>query len=75
MTLQFGVSPYDRCPNTRERFHVVDAAGYIRGELVERLQLRRTPDLHYTLDHSQEYVERIDKLLKEVKKDKPSSSA
>ena len=51
------------------------AAGYIRGELVERLQIRRTPDLHYTLDHSQEHVERIDQLLKTMKKDNPSSSA
>ena len=50
------------------------AAGYIRSELVERLQLRRTPDLHYTLDHSQEYSERIEQLLKDMKKDKPTSS-
>jgi ribosome-binding factor A len=49
------------------------ASGFIRSELVERLQLRRTPDLHFTLDHSQEYTERIDALLKEVKKDKPST--
>ena len=49
------------------------ASGFIRSELVERLQLRRTPDLHFTLDHSQEYTERIDALLKEMKKDKPST--
>jgi len=49
------------------------ASGFIRGELVERLQLRRTPDLHFTLDHSQEYTERIDTLLKDMKKDKPST--
>jgi ribosome-binding factor A len=50
------------------------AAGYIRRELIERLQLRRTPELHFTLDLSQEYSERIEQLLKEVKKDKPSSN-
>lgn len=47
------------------------AAGFIRSELVERLQLRRVPELHFTLDLSQEHVERIEQLLKEMKKDKP----
>ncbi|MHB8500982.1 MAG: 30S ribosome-binding factor RbfA [Candidatus Acidiferrales bacterium] len=50
------------------------AAGFIRRELIERLQLRRLPELHFTLDHSQEYTERIDQLLKEMKKDKPAAS-
>jgi ribosome-binding factor A len=50
------------------------AAGYIRSELIERLQLRRLPELHFTLDLSQEHVERIEQLLKEMKKDKPSSN-
>jgi ribosome-binding factor A len=50
------------------------AAGFIRRELIERLQLRRLPELHFTLDHSQEYTERIDQLLKEMKKDKPTAS-
>jgi len=50
------------------------AAGFIRRELVERLQLRRVPELHFTLDVSQENVERIEKLLKEMKKDSPTSS-
>src|SRR5689334_6380629 len=45
------------------------AAGFIRHELVERLQLRRLPELHFALDLSQERVERIEQLLKEVKKD------
>jgi ribosome-binding factor A len=50
------------------------AAGYIRSELIERLQLRRLPELHFALDLSQEHVERIERLLKEMKKDKPSSN-
>ena len=50
------------------------ASGYIRRELIERLQLRRVPELHFTLDLSQEHVERIEQLLKEMKKDKPSAS-
>ena len=48
------------------------ASGFIRRELVERLQLRRMPELHFTLDLSQEHVERIEQLLKEVKKPKRS---
>ncbi len=48
------------------------ASGYIRHELVERLQLRRLPDLHFTLDLSQEHVERIERLLKQMKTEKPS---
>lgn len=50
------------------------AAGFIKRELIERLQLRRLPELHFTLDHSQEYSERIETLLKEMKKDKPRAS-
>jgi ribosome-binding factor A len=49
------------------------ASGYIRRELVERLQLRRVPELHFTLDLSQEHIERIEQLLKDMKKDKPSA--
>ena len=49
------------------------AAGFIRSELIERLQLRRLPELHFALDLSEQHVERIEQLLKEVKKDKPPS--
>ena len=49
------------------------ASGYIRRELVERLQLRRVPELHFTLDLSQEHIERIEQLLKDMKKDKPTA--
>jgi len=49
------------------------AAGFIKRELIERLQLRRLPELHFALDHSQEYSERIEQLLKEMKKDKPKA--
>jgi ribosome-binding factor A len=50
------------------------AANFIRHEILERLQLRRVPDLHFVLDNSQEYTERIDQLLKEMKKDSPSTT-
>ena len=46
------------------------ASGYIRHELIERLQMRRLPDLHFTLDLSAEHVERIEQLLKQTKAEK-----
>jgi ribosome-binding factor A len=49
------------------------AAGFIRSEIIERLQLRRLPELHFALDLSEERIERIEKLLREVKKDKPAA--
>jgi ribosome-binding factor A len=49
------------------------ASGFIRHELIERLQLRRLPDLHFTLDLSQEHVERIERLLKQMKSEKPNT--
>ena len=50
------------------------AAGFIRRELVARMQLRRLPELHFILDHSQEFSERIERLLKDMKKDNPAAS-
>jgi ribosome-binding factor A len=50
------------------------AAGYIRSEIIERLQVRRLPELHFALDFSEERVARVEQLLKEVKKDKPATS-
>jgi ribosome-binding factor A len=44
------------------------AVGFIRYELTERLHLRRAPEIHFTLDHSEEYGQRIDELLRQAKK-------
>jgi ribosome-binding factor A len=66
-----------RSENNKEQSNAVKAlehaAGYIRSELIERLQLRRLPELHFTLDLSQEHVERIEQLLKKVKTEKPTA--
>jgi len=43
------------------------ASGFIRHELSERLQLRRTPELFFILDRSEEYGQRIDDLLRQSK--------
>jgi ribosome-binding factor A len=65
-----------RTPNAKEQSDAIKAlehaAGYIRHELIERLQLRRIPELHFTLDLSQEHAERVERLLKEMKTGKPS---
>jgi len=68
-----------RTENSKEQADAVKAlehaSGFIRHELIERLQLRRLPDLHFTLDLSQEHMERIEQLLKQMKSDKPSAPA
>jgi ribosome-binding factor A len=43
------------------------AAGYIRHELIERLRMRRTPEITFVLDQSQEYGHHIDELLRKTK--------
>ena len=44
------------------------AKGYIKHELMERLRIRHSPELHFRLDRSQQYESRIDSLLERVKK-------
>lgn len=44
------------------------ATGFIRRELLERLRLRRSPELHFTRDSTDETASRIEQLLKEAKK-------
>jgi ribosome-binding factor A len=65
-----------RTENSKEQGDAIKAlehaSGFIRHELIERLQLRRLPDLHFTLDLSQEHVERIEQLLKQMKSEKPA---
>jgi ribosome-binding factor A len=43
------------------------ACGFIRHELSERLQMRRAPEVSFVLDHSEEYGNRIDELLRRAK--------
>ncbi len=47
------------------------AKGFLRRELGKRLQLRYVPELAFFYDPSFEYGSRIEKLLKEIKKDEP----
>ena len=43
------------------------ASAFIKHQLSERLNLRRAPDLHFVLDHSEEYGQHIDELLRHTK--------
>lgn len=43
------------------------ASGFIRHELVERLKLRRAPDVFFVADRSEEYGQQIEDLLKQTK--------
>jgi len=43
------------------------AAGYVRHELTERLHLRRSPEVLFIPDTSEEYGGRIESLLKKIK--------
>jgi len=67
-----------RSENSKEQSDAIKAlehaAGFIRHELIERLQLRRLPDLHFILDLSQEHMERIEQLLKQMKADRSQGS-
>jgi ribosome-binding factor A len=44
------------------------AVGFIRHELVERLNLRRPPEILFRLDRSRKYEARVDELLSRAKK-------
>jgi len=50
------------------------AAPFIRGELGQRLHIRRTPELHFEIDRSLEHAQRIEQLLHEVRTDGEAGS-
>jgi len=45
------------------------ASGFIRSEVGKRIRLRRTPELHFKLDTSLDYSQRISEVLREIKDD------
>ncbi|MDI6744814.1 MAG: 30S ribosome-binding factor RbfA [Thermodesulfovibrionales bacterium] len=46
------------------------AKGFIRAELAKRLRMKFIPSLTFRIDESLEYGSRIEKLLKEIKKER-----
>jgi len=51
------------------------AGGFVRRELVERLHLRRAPELIFIHDRSREFEARIDELLSRSKKRRSAARA
>ena len=48
---------------------LASAAGYVRREIVQRLRLRRAPELVFTLDLEAAQAERVETLLKDLHKE------
>ncbi len=46
------------------------AAGYIRHELRDRMDVRQIPELNFVYDESIEYGQKIEKILEEIKEGK-----
>lgn len=44
------------------------ASGFMRSELARRINLRKTPELHFILDDSADKANRIEELLREIHK-------
>lgn len=43
------------------------AVGFVRHELLERLRMRRAPEVLFVLDHSEKYGQRIEDLLRRAR--------
>jgi ribosome-binding factor A len=54
---------------------LVAAKGYIRHELLERMGVRRVPDLSFHVDKSEKFNSRIDELLSRAKKRQKPTAA
>lgn len=50
------------------------AAGFLRRELAQRLEVRHTPELVFRLDESARYGQRIDELLAQIRQEEQTSS-
>jgi len=65
--------------NEETRQDVLDsldgAAGFLRRELAQCLEVRHTPELIFRLDESARYGQRIDKLLAQIRREELSSSS
>ena len=44
-------------------------AGFIRHELAQMMTMRTVPELHFIVDDSMEYGDKIDKIIQEIHKD------
>ncbi|MFZ0477949.1 MAG: 30S ribosome-binding factor RbfA [Terriglobales bacterium] len=56
----------EECQRTLEGLEA--AKNFVRRELVDRLRLRRAPELHFQIDRSEQLESRVDELLTRAKK-------
>ncbi len=49
--------------------HIEAMKGFIRSELAKRVSLRVTPELHFFIDDTIDYVEKMNKIFSSLKKD------
>ncbi len=54
---------------------LASAAGYLRSQLARHLTTRTTPDLAFVLDRGVEHAARIDRVLRDLKRDTPPADA
>lgn len=75
LTKDFSIATvYYRIQGTPEQIEATkkileEAKGYLRTELSQRIDLRKTPELRFKEEHSIEYGERIESILKDIYKD------
>lgn len=48
--------------------NLIEASGFIRTSLSKKLEIRKVPELRFKYDESLEYGERIEQILKDIKK-------
>lgn len=61
------ISSIGNTPKEEVLARIKGAAGFIRGELSKRVKLRITPRLDFRLDTSEEYAQKINNILKDIK--------
>ncbi len=49
--------------------HVESLKGFIRTELAHRVRIKNTPELHFYVDDTLDYVERMEELFNKIHKD------
>lgn len=65
------VSVYGDEEQKKETLNVLTkASGFLRSEIGNRVKLRRTPELIFELDHSIEYGNRIESILRDLDQEK-----
>ncbi|MCZ7601783.1 MAG: 30S ribosome-binding factor RbfA [Melioribacteraceae bacterium] len=52
---------------------VNELSGFIRGQLAQKVKLRHTPELHFYIDDTIDYVEKMENIFKKLQNDDKQS--